>query len=100
MNFKNNGVRSLYYSSRSQLIYVGGEDGSIIVLQFNSPVFLKPVSFQAQKIAAENLLINYDSVKDYNLVRIEEQEQAMSGERELQKQDRLNQIQSIKQRLQ
>ena len=31
MNFKFNGVRSLFYSSRSQLIYVGGEDGSLLV---------------------------------------------------------------------
>ena len=34
MNFKYNGVKSLYYSSRTQLIYVGGEDGSLIILQF------------------------------------------------------------------
>ena len=32
MNFKFNGVKSLFFSSRSMLIYVGGEDGSLIVL--------------------------------------------------------------------
>jgi WD40 repeat protein len=32
MNFKYNGVKSLYYSSRSQLIFVGGDDGSLMVL--------------------------------------------------------------------
>ena len=31
MNFKYDGVMSLFYSQRSQLVYCGGEDGSILV---------------------------------------------------------------------
>jgi len=75
MNFKFNGVRSLFYSSRSQLVYVGGEDGSLLAFQLQNPVFVKHVVMQAQ--AQEAVEVDYTNIKDYNTVMIEEQQFAM-----------------------
>ena len=78
MNLAHNGVSALQMSSRSQLIYVGGNDGSIMVFQQGSPLFVKSVSYFGTKLQDESNLTDYDKIKDYKTVLKEEQEAAMS----------------------
>ena len=73
MNLKYNGVRCLCSSSRSHLIYVGGDDGSLYVLSHQAPAFTKPVS-SGRTFEASAQEFEYDAiaVKDYNTVREDE----------------------------
>lgn len=65
MNFKFDGVLSIFYSQRSQLVYCGGEDGSIIALQLQNPTFIKPVMYIVPKHEHDSCVANHKIIKDY-----------------------------------
>jgi hypothetical protein len=83
MNLKYNGVKCLSSSSRSGLIYAGGDDGSLFVVSYQTPKFQKAVS-SARVFEAKENDFHFDpiSVKDYKTVREEEIKIAKAKERE------------------
>ena len=97
MNLKYNGVKCLSSSSRSGLIYVGGDDGSLFVVSHQTPKFQKAVS-SARVFEAKENDFQFDpiSVKDYKTVREEEIKIAKAKEREQLRQVRMEELGTIK----